>query len=701
MATSIIRLYQTDISPEKNMRIDAINSYLATKMQFNFSNFQYIRPNLSIEIKVNLPQSSTPNLQCNYLEVFTDNKSYYYFITSTRQISTQTVGISGEMDTINTFWNDLTWTAKTKITREHTGRFIDTAQSTSTTFVCKRVIDEFEEGITPTKYLKEKTTISADGLDYYLIYKNKAERTANTTVPIDCFCCASQDIPLTVATDATGVYFANYNQYDLICAFSKDNAPFSTTIGGTKYTIGGSSEYKGIAFVKGPLVNQGLLLRESNSVLIVDAGSSVLTDVNASIKIRVVNYKLESGYESKYNYYNILGIVESMNYTESTIGSTTGTLNNINTIDRTDISIVKIIKLPYAPFTVNKVNNKMQIPDGWTYSNGYLLLKDLNSEFLSNITTDTYSELTLSISKEVATGNTLNSQLYESKLYNSNFYSKKYWYDTFDKEVFLERAQSVNTQSPGMSIYFKPSNNLSSKSIFKFAPSNMAYSEPVLYGEYLSSNRQNEVALYNDDYLNYIRTGYNYDIKSKNRQLTTGLIGTGISVAGAIGGFLAGGPVGAAAGISLATSTIGSLTSTIGNTIANEENINRKLEELRKNAASVSNTDDIDLLAYYNGNKLIKTIEEPSKQVKESIYNLFRLTGYACDYYGIPSFTSRKFYNFIQCEPDFEDSEWGYGNELLDDIKARFRIGVTVYHKYNNKYDFDQKLENFESWLLV
>ena len=698
MATSIIRLYQTDISPHKNMKVDDIPLYLATRLKFNFSNFQYIRPNLSIEIKVNLPQADTPKLQCNYMEVVTDGKSYYYFITSTRQISTQTVGISGEMDTINTFWDDLTWSAKTKITREHTDRFVNTSLSTSTTFVCKRVIDQFEEGITPTKYLKDKTTMFADGLDYYLVYKNKAARTADTPVPLECLCCASQDIPLTVDIDATGVYFDNYTTYDLICAFSKDNAPFSTTIDGTTYTIGGSSEYKGIAFINSPL-RRGLLLKESGNTVF-SVGSSALTDLNATVKLRVVNYQLEVDV-TKYNYYNILGIVESMNYTESTVGSTSATLRNINTVDRTDTSIVKIVKLPYAPFTVSKISDKMLVPDGWTYSNGYLLLKDLNTEFLNSVASDTYTELTLYISKQVATTDTHNSMSYESKLYNSNFYSKKYWYDTFDKEVFLERVRSANAASPAMNIYFKPSNNLSSKSIFRFEPSNMSYSEPVLYGEYLSSNRQNEIALYNDEYLNYIRTGYNYDIKSKDRQSGFGLLGTAISVAGAIAGFAAGGPIGAAAGISLATSTIGSLTSTVSNTIANEQNITRKLDELRKSAASVSNTDDIDLLTYYNRNKLIKTIEESSNAVKESIYNLFRLTGYACDYYGIPSFTSRKFYNFVQCEPEFEDSEWLYGNELLDDIKARFRIGVTVYHKYNNKYDFSQELENFESWLLV
>ena len=408
MATSTIRLYQTDISPEKNMRVDSISTYLSGKMKFNFSNFQYVRPNLSIEIKVNLPQSDTPKLQCNYMEVITDSKSYYYFIMSTRQIALQTISISAEMDTINTFWTNLGWTAKTKITREHTDRFIkDTVQSTNTIFVCKRVINQFEEGITPTKYLKEKTTITADGLDYYLIYKNKAERGANTTVPIDCFCCASKNIQLNIPSDATGVYFADYSVNDLICAFSKDNAAFSTTVAGTTYTIGGNSQYKGIAFMKTATVNQCLILTETGSVFKnLYTTASVLTDVGGAITIRVVNHKMDG---TDYNYYNVLGIVESMNYTESTVGSSTATLNNINTVDRTDTNIVKIIKLPYAPFTVQKVNQNMKIPSGWTYSNGYLLLKDLNSEFLSKITSDNFDELTLSITKATATGDTINS----------------------------------------------------------------------------------------------------------------------------------------------------------------------------------------------------------------------------------------------------------------------------------------------------
>ena len=38
--------------------------------------------------------------------------------------------------------------------------------------------------------------------------------------------------------------------------------------------------------------------------------------------------------------------------------------------------------------------------------------------------------------------------------------------------------------------------------------------------------------------------------------------------------------------------------------------------------------------------------------------------------------------------------------ELLDDIIARLKVGVTFIHKFNNQWDIKQEKENWESWLL-
>ena len=251
-------------------------------------------------------------------------------------------------------------------------------------------------------------------------------------------------------------------------------------------------------------------------------------------------------------------------------------------------------------------------------------------------------------------------------------------------------------------INFKQSNNISSNSIFKFDAVNGTYKEPTLYGQYLNVNRQNEVALYNSDYLTYIRNGYNYDKKAKAQQLGAGLAGVALGALGAAASVFmpAAGVVGAAGAISFGTSTISSIVSVINTAISNEQAIQQKLENAKKSAASVSNTEDLNLLSYYNGNRLIRYTEDINDNVKQSLYNLFRLTGYSCNDYAVPAVNSRLYYNFLQCKADFEDTNWTYGKAFLDDIKAKYEIGVTYFHKVDGSYDWPQEKENFEIWMI-
>lgn len=704
--TSKLIFYQCEITPEKNCVVDDLTSYLNSLTSQVIDNFQYIKLDLDLYIKVNSSQVNVPKFNYNYVAIKNSDvdKVYYYFIIgSPTWISSSTIQLQLSLDTLNTFNNELTWTTKTNITRQHKDRFNKNVSTTGNFKRLKRIIDKYEEGFSATKYFEsqKKITTSLD-YDFYLIYKNKENLTADSTVPMDCFCCASKPIPLSISTSAQGIYFANYNKFDLICAFSKDNAEFTTTIKGVSYTIGGSSQYKGVAFSKN-VTNSALLLKDNNSVLINNIGTSALTDTNSSIKLRTINYQLDPAPESTYSYTSLLGIVESKDYVESTVGTTSGVLNTIDSVNRTDTRIVKIIKMPYAPFYINLTNGKLKIPSGWTYSNGYLLLNDLNTEFITEAgdAISIKDLMTVYVLSTDIAKDKKNDIKYESKLYNSNFYSLKYLYDNFEKEIYLERY-STTLDNPAFDIAFKQSNNISSNSIFKFTAINGSYKVPDMYGEYLNVNRQNEVALYNSDYLNYIRTGYNYDKKAKTRQLVTGIVGTALGIAGAAASVLipAAGIVGAAGAISLATSSLSSITSTVNTAIANEQAIQQKLDTAKMSAASVSNTDDLNLLSYYNGNRLLEERESISDEVKQGLYNLFRLTGYACNEYAIPVVNSRLYYNFIQCKADFEESKWTYAKSFLDDIKAKYGIGVTVFHKVDNSYDFLQTKENFETWMI-
>ena len=301
--------------------------------------------------------------------------------------------------------------------------------------------------------------------------------------------------------------------------------------------------------------------------------------------------------------------------------------------------------------------------------------------------------------------NQTHSQKMESKLYNSNFFTLKYMYDNFEKEILCERVQpsslSVATQdSPTLNIQFKQSNNISSNSLFDIAMKyNASYGVPYVYGRYLNVNRQNEVALYNSDYLNYIRNGYNYDKKAKSRQTAANWTGVGLGVAGTIASAFTG-TIGAVAAISLATSTISSISGAINQSINAEDSLKQKLQQAQNSPASVSNTEDLNLLSYYNENRLHEIRESCSDSVKNSLYTLFRLTGYACNEYRVPAFDSRVWYNFLQCNAVFNEKDWKYGQNILNDIKERLKVGITIYHTHNNKYDFEQKLENYESWMI-
>lgn len=708
--TSKLTFYQCEITPEKNCVVDDITSYLNSLASNVVDNFQYIKLDLDLYIKINSSQTNVANFNYNYVAVKNSDvsKVYYYFIIgSPKWISQNTIQLQLSLDTLNTFKDNLTWTDRTNITRQHKDRFIQGADTTSQGKVFKRKIDSYDEGFAPAKYYDSGTSIRNSSADYdwYLVYKNKEDLTANSTVPMDCFLCASEEINLNISVNSTGIQFNNYNIGDSLYAFAADNTTFTTTIKGTSYTISKSGQYKGIAFFRLENgTNIAHVLEDNKHIIITNIGNTALTDVNSTVKVRVCrSFIPELDAASQYTYYSVLGQVEARNYSTITIGQTSATLLSIDSIDRTDTKIVKIIKMPYAPFTLEFTNNKLNIPAGWTYSGGYLLLNDLNTEFLNIVegNDDLSSYVSLTVVPADLGKNKTNDIKYESKLYNSSFFSLKYIYDNFEKEFLLERY-TARTTFPGVLIRFKQSNNISSNSIFRFDTVNGTYKEPTLYGQYLNVNRQNEVALYNSDYLNYIRNGYNYDKKAAAQQLVSGLIGTGLGIAGAAASvFLpAAGVVGAAGAISFATSSVSSLVSTINNAISNEQAIQQKLDTAKRSAASVSNTEDLNLLSYYNGNRLIRYTEDINDNIKQGLYNLFRLTGYACNDYGIPNVNSRLYYNFLQCKADFEESSWTYGKTFLDDIKAKYEIGVTIFHKVDNSYDFQQTKENFEIWMI-
>ena len=79
--TSTIKLYTTDLYPEKNFILDKLNGtrsiteYLESRTPLTLSNFQYIKHGLYISIKVNRNQGK--------LETINDNNYNYVSILNT------------------------------------------------------------------------------------------------------------------------------------------------------------------------------------------------------------------------------------------------------------------------------------------------------------------------------------------------------------------------------------------------------------------------------------------------------------------------------------------------------------------------------------------------------------------------------------------------------------------------------------------
>lgn len=699
MAVSILTFYTTEITPERNARVDALEQYLSDCNKMTVGNFQYKTIKLDDTIKINWNQQELPNFPFNYLSIKRsddiNDKTYYYFILNSNWRAQDTVELQISLDTINTFWNDLNWTAKTNITRQHKDRFLQKTRDASGTTRFQRIIDKFDEGITPVKFLKSEKKMNDNNkpdIDWYLIYR--ANPNANTT--LDCLLCVDGDFEIPVLMN--GLDPAKLSTSNTYYIDGADGEFFYATRSGVGYTIGPDKQYKAAYINKdstGKVTVIGVAEDAENNKRLDDFTDYTMVNrlYNNSANLRTI-----AKYEPAFLNYKDLTEQEilDINY----IGKNKVRL--FKDVDRTDTKLVKIIKMPYAPF---ETLDEFQWRVVFDYTRlPFLRLAELDTDFLTQINQDTFSELQRTLTNTYIDSHPAHDITMESKLFNSNFYGIKYFYDNFEKEFLLERysPKSSNISNIYATIKFKQSNNISSNSLFDFEFTNANYNEPTVYSRYMMVNRSQELAIYTNDYLNYIRNGYNYDKKiktSQNRANVVGAVASGVAAAASFVSSIWTGGVGIATGISFTTSTIAALYNTVTTVQNNEASLAQKLEDEKRKASSVSNMDDTNLLAYYNGNRLISTREQCSEEMKQALYELFRLTGYGCNDYGIPAFNTRLFYNFVQCKANFNESTWYYGQEFLDDIKARFQVGVTDYHRVNDTYDWLQEKENFESWM--
>lgn len=755
--TCKITLYQMNslFRKEKNFVCESLLNNLDVDSNYylELSDQKIVRQGLSIVCRLDspLPQSETGmdalsqaswiKQDFNYAKIETKNgigstlkgqdrrMTYLCFIDKIEQGAKGTVVVDMTVDTLNTFFSKVVFTDKCHIVREHRDRYAYSASSR----VYKEKIDRYPEGLECNLLRTSSTLVAPDvgGMqNWYLSYSTKNDLTSsNITNPVSVKVIPEDSLSinqsssnvvtsssledgkhyLVFSNENSGGYFEQYPTYIL-----GNDMPNSTDEFVSVFDF-----YKNDNYVRltGYRVNKS----DGSKSTFLTATSDTSLTLSGISKVRIISSSYDTGAVNEYEY--------AVQVTEGyfSVGSSP-TLTKFSDYDRSDSKLMKIIELPYAPFQESLTSGSLDIPTGFSVVGGYLYADSFDTEFKQRISLEykpfDFTTIHSSIPK-LADVNFAPSSSYDPKIHHSDFYSIKFVYDSYSVQYRMEDMipnSDTLAYEPYLDIYFQATNTINSKFLFTLKPSNRGYTyySDQDYPLIILAARNNEKTIFTNDYLNYIRTGYNYDLKKNSASITASILSSAVSIGGGLLASATGGPLGAAIGIGAAASGIGSAISVINSAYQNDTSMKSKLQTLAFQSTGVSGSDDLDLFKGYNSkNKLRVMIYEPRDDVKSMLESLWYYYGYKTNRFGKPDFYSRYWFNYCQGDVNFYfktnkvgsreadityHNENGMTDEMYLDFKNRFTEGVTVLHYRSLTlgsetrifYDFAQNLENME-----
>lgn len=600
-----------------------------------------------------------------------------------------------------------------------------------------RKIDMKSEDImSPVYKINEETLLDNRGLsmDWSLYYKNASDQE---NAPVDCFLVPENPLTIKIRNPGTPgeltttnvplnkylVFMSTYPSGEL--AFQTDSGVYKIAY---KKPFGGKAmtfvvvfnDNNHLRFFYGDIVKPWLGTYQGN---INEISTNHIYIQNApSVVYAYQRDDLFSGVTWK----QIMKDYSDPSYATTSItmgGIDQFTLMGKQDINKTLSENIKIINLPYSPTPYNVLNDIIEFASCWAYNDSTKLLKlvDFGTKFVNKITTSILNPINeMYITGISAIGVKTNRFLKDSKLFHSDYYRPKFVYDSFTRIFPLEHIDFIkSTANISAELYvtlvdlqfefeFIMSRNIVSKFMFKFAYVYSCSTED--YPNIVAVSRNNEEVLYNSQYLNYIRTGYNYDLKAKERQEVTSGALIGLSIAGLIAtgavGAMTGNAIAVGAAIGSAVGLASSLVNYAKTTAQNEENIQRKLTETQRQSNSVLNADDYDLLYEYSSNKAKLCTYKVSTNMEKVLDDLFYYVGYIVNEQKIPNINSRRWFNFVQASLVITNSN-NLTSEIENDIKEKFEQGVTFFHGYRTlpspiyNFDVEQTLENWETSLIT
>ena len=782
MATIIKLYYNTGIRPEKNAAIEGITTFLSTKQSVTIPLNRFIQHDTSLSIKIDsnlLTDKYTGNVlnpfrngKPDYCGIKNDQDSayVYYYVMNKDWTATRTVTLELAIDSLTSFQNAWEFTDKTVVTREHKDRFINKQVTIGAFTYLPRKLYLDGDNIQPALYNKEEDYIEdyeAPG-DWYLMYvaNNDTGAVEGKDYPIDAYLVSGSNISvgsytyrLTVSSlEASKVYYFGGS---VIGSFAADD--YAVLPDGSKLVL------DGIYFLKKPQNGNWQLskaLGNGNSKYITSFADHLDFSSIKNLIIAPVDCLLSTLAQMPASINNSKTGTKAPTKTASS-----GSVDGIETVDRTDTRILSILKLPYAPvdIVINEETEEFQLPAEiekvsaitWQNqkSNSYLKIK---SNYLSAFEKDImfpkgFLDYAFMKKSEITDVRKLEA---ESALYRSDYFQFRFVYDSFSYPLQYELLDEnylktvYNTQGP-LTIKMVTTSTMNSRFLFDFNNNGKGYVYDYKDQDYpyiMNVARNNNVATYNSDYINYIRNGYNYDVKAKNAAVLNASLGigasavsTGLQLVG-LGGTVRSLTKAASAakeGIEYETWAQKSMgnASTVGITEGNiaqykaqleetqnklrtsttlalgqaytgvtgiingvqqiqltEANFQQKQHAIKQASVSVSGSDDIDLLSYYSKNRMKVERWECSDRMKKALGDLYYYQGYSTQEQKIPTHNNRKWFDFLQCQADIKNTK-NLDQKFIDNIKDRLSIGVTYYHNVNGQWDLEQTKGNNEKWI--
>ena len=824
MSTSTIKLYSgTTATPWKLLpnllfKIDNIADYLTQFTPTTISDFQYVKHNLEISIKINKTQYDAQPINptgIKYVSITNKDESVaYYFVKGTPWRSQNTIQLNLVMDVLNTFTDGVHYNFKknTRIVREHKSRFVLKKDENHVLLDLSGINDDeplytddrvliytyddndhlasgvvilsdygreileleltFEDGLFDAQLpinIRVKKDVEGEppaqafisaligikqynevfrNIDYineninpllhcgngdgniiqheksllrqnwYLLYRNQNNPSPDDlTNPVECYLIPQNNTDTDAGYIQNGRLISSYLEEDKWYVFKLGSGQTATLSNGTTWT--GTSQDTYILITKNGN-------RLAVSLIITDSGSATATIKANFDEIGYITFTSLPIYYHVYTSFPSVGLTFSLlrneDYDEEFNNTSTSQADSIEYLDRTDPKNIKLIKLPYCPYDFSISASKIELGTNWELVSisqvgggdmNVIRLKNLNNKLYTSFRTNYQPLHNLYLGEQSSIDPTINDLRYaieslpDSKLYHSEFYKPTYVYDSFTYAVQLEKidTSTYDTEYDVNTFYIKfdMTSTINSKFMFSFNSFDLINAESN-FAKVMPIARNNEEVLYNVAYINYIKTGYNYDIKNKQITNASNYVGLGLSaisigaslfapsvplkVAGVVGGF-----------VSLAMN----IKSTITSTLQNENSIQQRLNQVANQTASVAGSDDVDLMSVYAENRLKYYVYQPTSFMRLLLNDLFFYAGYNSGRMGVPTHNNRVNFDYLECEAVIQSIGGNMSQEILDEIKNSFKVGVTFIHKTDriiDKWDIEQKYENWENSLL-